>query len=44
MTGTPERRNLPMAKKKAIQAVGIGLSLIAAINREIAREENDRGR
>jgi hypothetical protein len=41
-TGTPERRNLPLAKKKAIQAVGIGLSLIAAINREMARE-NDHG-
>lgn len=42
-TGTPERRNLPLAKKKAIQAVGIGLSLIAAINREIAKEAENHG-
>jgi hypothetical protein len=42
-TGTPERRNLPAAKKKAIQAVGIGLSLIAAINREIAKEAANHG-
>lgn len=41
-TGPRERRNLPAAKRKAIQAVGIGLSLIAAIDREIARE-NDHG-
>lgn len=41
-TGTPERRNLPGAKNKAVQAVALGLALIAAINREIARE-NDHG-
>lgn len=39
-TGTPERRNLPSAKKKAVQAVALGLALIAAINREIAREKD----
>jgi hypothetical protein len=37
-TGPRERRNLPAAKKKAVQAAALCLALIAAINREIARE------
>ncbi|OHC96414.1 MAG: hypothetical protein A2792_00265 [Sphingomonadales bacterium RIFCSPHIGHO2_01_FULL_65_20] len=37
-TGAPQRRNLPAAKKKAVQSLVIGLGFLAAINREIARE------
>lgn len=38
-TGTPQRRNLAGARKKAVQATAIGLALIDAIDREIERED-----
>lgn len=37
-TGGPDARTLPAARKKAVQAVAIGLAFIDAIDREIARE------
>lgn len=38
VTGAPAARTLPAGRKKAVQAVAIGLALIDAIDREIARE------
>lgn len=37
-TGAPAARILPAARKKAVQAVAIGLAFIDAIDREMARE------
>lgn len=37
-TGPRERRTLPGARKKAVQAVALGLALIDAIDRELDRE------
>jgi len=37
-TGGPAARILPAARKKAVQAVAIGLAFIDAIDREMARE------
>lgn len=42
-TGGIAARNLPAARKKAVQAVAIGLAFIDAIDREIAREESQHG-
>lgn len=37
-SGPPERRTLPGARVKAVQALALGLAFIDAIDREIARE------
>ncbi|PKQ00183.1 MAG: hypothetical protein CVT74_04995 [Alphaproteobacteria bacterium HGW-Alphaproteobacteria-13] len=37
--GSTERRTLPAARKKAIQGIAIGVAFLAAVDREIAREE-----
>jgi len=41
--GTQERRTLPGARMKAVQAVALGIAFIDAIDREMAREGRDHG-
>lgn len=41
--GTRERRTLPGARTKAVQAVALGLAFIDAIDREMAREGQHHG-